>query len=100
MQPTLMYKSESGRVFDSPAACLLDEYRILKENCHTAINCLLITPGCNPERQFDYVRRKIALCEAKAKDYMQAHQAETTGTPADIMPALPEPIQEPAQQAA
>lgn len=71
---TAYRNSYTGKAFQTPAACLLDEFQFLRKQLLSAVNALLLLPHLDMAHQCNYVREKLELVEQKALEYQKKHQ--------------------------
>jgi hypothetical protein len=73
---TAYKNSYTGKAFQSPTACLLDEFQFLREQLKHAVNALLLLPHLDMEHQCDYIREHLDRVVQKAKEYQELYNKQ------------------------
>lgn len=68
---TAYKNSYTGKAFQTPAACLLDEFQFLRKQLISAVNALLLLPHLDMVHQCDHIREHLDQVEQKAQEYQK-----------------------------
>ncbi len=76
MTPTTVYTSDfSHKNYDTPDACLADEFRALKDSVENHIRCLMLIDGVTIDYQLDALYPKLKQLREKGREWKAARDA-------------------------
>ena len=84
MQEFTAYKSDQGKAFQTPSACLRSEYDHLRETVIAWANALIILPTLDVDTQFQAFQAKIDEWHVKGREYHAALDAAQRPKPTNL----------------